>query len=144
MQIISPVTASDFQKYYQLRYEVLRAPWGQPPGSERAPDDDTATHALMLNSNQEAVGVCRLHLQTSTEAQIRFMAINPNYQGRGLGRQLLLYAEEKARRVGAAFITLQAREIAVPFYESCGYVITEKTHLLFGEIQHYKMRKDLI
>jgi hypothetical protein len=40
-------------------------------------------------------------------------------------------------------MTLQAREKAIPFYERLGYKVVEKTHLLFGEIQHYKMRKEI-
>jgi predicted GNAT family N-acyltransferase len=36
---------------------------------------------------------------------------------------------------------LQAREGAVKFYQSLGYKVIEKTYLLFGQIQHYKMEK---
>ncbi|MDB5262434.1 MAG: family N-acetyltransferase [Adhaeribacter sp.] len=144
MKIIAPHTAADFRKYYRLRYDVLRAPWQQPPGSEKADDDVTATHALMLNDAGAAVGVCRLHLASTAEAQIRFMAIHPDYQGQGLGKILLHYLEEKARLQGARFITLQAREAAVTFYQNCGYTVMAQTHLLYGSIQHYQMRKALI
>jgi N-acetylglutamate synthase-like GNAT family acetyltransferase len=141
--IISPRTEAEFAAYYQLRHAVLRAPWGQPVGSERAPDDDQATHALLLDEAGQALGVCRLHLHSPQEAQVRFMAIHPDYQGRGLGRQLLYYMEEQARRLGARRLSLQARENAIPFYKSCGYTLREKTHLLYGQIQHYRMEKEL-
>ena len=143
MHLKAPYSTADFEKYYQLRWEVLRAPWQQPRGSEKADDDATATHALLLNEKDEAIGVCRMHLQTPAEAQIRFMAIRPDYQGQGLGQKLLQYLEEKARIVGASHITLQARENAVKFYQKCNYKVLEKTHLLFGSIQHYKMQKVL-
>lgn len=143
MKIIAPVTSSDFEKYYQLRFAVLREPWHQPPGSEKAPDDTTAIHALLINKQEEALGVCRLSFGDQQEGQIRFMAIRPDFQGQGLGKQLLQYLEIKAAEKGATFITLQARENAVKFYESCGYKVLEKTHLLFNEIQHYKMQKNL-
>ena len=143
MYIKTPESLADFEKYYQLRWEVLRAPWQQPRGSEKANDDATALHALLLNEKEEAIGVCRMHLQTPAEAQIRFMAIRPDYQGQGLGQKLLYYLENKARTAGASFITLQARENAVKFYQKCNYIVLEKTHLLFGSIQHYKMKKKL-
>ena len=143
IRIITPVSPADFASYYQLRHAVLRAPWQQPPGSERAPDDDRATHALLVDDAGQALGVCRLHLETPREAQIRFMAIHPDYQGQGLGKLLLAYLEDQARAQGARSISLQARENALPFYESCGYTVQEKTHLLFGQIQHYRMRKEL-
>ncbi len=144
MIIVSPVTTEDFEQYYRLRYEVLRQPWHQPRGSERVPDDDTATHAMLLNKEQEVIGVCRLHQVSATEAQIRFMAIRPDQQGQGLGNQLLDYLENIARQWGVTQITLQARENALNFYRRNGYVELEKTNLLFGEIQHYKMVKSLL
>jgi hypothetical protein len=36
---------------------------------------------------------------------------------------------------------LQARENAVPFYLSIGYSIVEKSFLMWGLIQHFKMEK---
>jgi N-acetylglutamate synthase-like GNAT family acetyltransferase len=143
MQIIEPRTPEDFSKYYQLRYNTLRRPWNQPEGSERAEDDATATHAMLLNDAGEAIGVCRMHLHTPQEGQIRFMGMREDQQGKGLGKLLLDYLEEQARTMGATTMTLQAREKAVNFYRRNGYEIIEKTHLLFGSIQHYKMTKQL-
>jgi GNAT superfamily N-acetyltransferase len=143
MHIIEPASEEDFKQYYCLRYEELRQPWNQPEGSERAPDDDTAIHALLLDETGIAAGVCRLSFASPEEGQLRFMAVRRDLQNKGLGKLLVDYLEEKARSLGASFVSLQARERAVPFYERLGYRITEKTHLLFGEIQHYKMVKDL-
>jgi hypothetical protein len=39
--------------------------------------------------------------------------------------------------------TVHAREIAIPFYESLGYQLVEKSHLLFDEIQHFLMIKKI-
>ena len=143
MKVITPVSEADFEKYYQIRYDVLRAPWQQPRGTERASDDDTATHAMLVDDAGEAAGVCRLHLETPDEGQLRFMAIREDLQGRGLGRLLMEFLEAKAREQGCKFITLQAREKAVSFYERHGYELVKKTHLLFGSIQHYQMKKVL-
>ena len=143
MHIIEPVSEEDLAKYYHLRWQELRAPWQQPEGTERAPDDDTAIHALLLDDSGAAAGVCRLHYESAEEGQLRFMAIRKNLQNKGLGKLLLDYLEDKARKAGRKYITLQAREQAVPFYERNGYRLVNKTHLLFGEIQHFKMHKDL-
>ena len=143
MKVITPVSEADFEQYYNLRYEVLRAPWQQPRGTEHAPDDDTAIHALLLDETDKAAGVCRLHAETPEEGQLRFMAIREDLQGQGLGRLLLEFLETKAQELGCKFITLQAREKAVSFYERHGYELVKKTHLLFGSIQHYQMKKNL-
>lgn len=144
MKLIEPKTEAEFAQYYQLRFLVLRKPWNQPEGSEKAPDDAAAIHAMLVDENDQAIGVCRLHFENEDEAQLRFMAIREDKQNLGLGNLLIEYLEEKALKSGRKFITLQAREKAVPFYKRKQYEIQEKTHLLFNEIQHYKMRKELI
>ena len=143
MHVIEPTTEEQFKQYYQLRYDTLRKPWDQPEGSEHAEDDDTAVHAMLVDDEGEAVGVCRLHLNTPEEGQIRFMGIRADKQGQRLGDQLLHYLEERARELGATTMTLQARENAVNFYRRNGYEVVEKTYLLFGSIQHYKMARQL-
>ena len=42
MKIIEPTTSEEFKKYYNLRYEILRKPWGQPQGSEIDDGDETS------------------------------------------------------------------------------------------------------
>lgn len=143
MKIIVPNRPEEFDQYYHLRYRVLRQPWQQPKGSERATDDETATHAMLVDENGEALGVGRLHQHSPEEAQIRFMAIRPDQQGKGLGDIILKHLEAIARVWQVKLITLQARENALNFYRRNGFKVIEKGHLLFGEIQHFKMAKYL-
>ena len=146
MSIIMPHTPAQWAAYYRLRYEVLRQPWQQLPGSERAPDDDApaTTHALLLApETAEAIGVGRLHPSAPGQGQLRFMAVAPAWQGRGIGRQLLAHLEAAARRQQLHEIVLHARAEAVPFYERAGYAVVAPSHLLFGRIPHFLMRKEL-
>ncbi|MBK0404482.1 GNAT family N-acetyltransferase [Adhaeribacter sp. BT258] len=143
MRVTEPISEAEFEQYYHLRWQVLRAPWQQPPGTERAPDDESAIHAMLLDAESQAAGVCRLHFESAAEGQLRFMAIREDLQGQGLGKYLMHYLEEKARAAGCKYLTLQARELAVNFYKKHGYKVIKKTHLLFGSIQHYQMEKQL-
>jgi N-acetylglutamate synthase-like GNAT family acetyltransferase len=143
MKIIEPSSLEQFAKYYRLRYETLRKPWGQPEGSERVEDDATAVHAMLIDDNEEAVGVCRMHLNTPEEAQIRFMGVRADMQGKGLGDLLMQYQEQRARELGASRMVLQARENAVNFYRRNEYEVEAESYLLFGTIQHYRMGKEL-
>lgn len=131
---------------YDLRYRVLRAPWAQPRGSERAPDDTAATTCPLLAFTPEGqmVATGRLHVTAAEgEGQIRFMAVEPTMQHRGVGLRLLNALEAAARRRGLRRIVLDARELAVPFYERAGYVVVAPGHLLFGQIPHWRMAKEL-
>ena len=144
MNIIEPISSEEFKKYYKLRYEILRKPWGQPKGSERDEGEATSIHRMLIDeSTGKALAVGKLQLNSKDEAQIRFMAVLHDFQGEGLGSQILLSLEDVARSNGNKWIILSARENALKFYKNNGYQIVKKTHLLFGEIQHWLMRKEL-
>ncbi|WP_345237835.1 GNAT family N-acetyltransferase [Hymenobacter saemangeumensis] len=145
MLIKSPTSPAEWAAYYDLRYRVLRQPWQQPRGSERS-DDDAApqtVHALALGPDGRAVAVGRLHPSSASEGQVRYMAVAAESQGQGLGGQVLSYLEGRARELGLGSISLHAREAAVPFYQQHGYEMIAPSHLLFVQIQHYLMRKQL-
>ena len=144
MKIIEPSTSEEFKKYYNLRYEVLRNPWLQPKGSERDDGDKTSLHRMIIDeSNGKAVAVGRIQFNSIEEAQIRYMAVSDDYQGMGYGSEIVKVLGNIAREKGSQKIILQSRENALQFYKSNGYEIVKKTHLLFGEIQHWLMCKEL-
>ena len=144
MKIIEPTTSEEFKKYYNLRYEVLRKPWLQPKGSERDEEEETSLHRMIIDEpNGKAVAVGRLQFNTIEEAQIRYMAVSDDYQGMGYGSKIVKVLDNIAREKGSRKIILQSRENAVKFYEKNGYKIIEKSYLLFDEIQHWLMEKEL-
>ena len=144
MKIIEPTTSEEFKKYYNLRYEVLRKPWGQPLGSERDEREETSIHRMIIDKKTgNALAVGRLQFNSTHEAQIRYMAVADEFQGKGLGSQITSALEDVARGKGIQRIILSARENALQFYKNNGYEIVKKTHLLFGKIQHWLMSKEL-
>jgi len=143
IEIRAPKNQQEWDKYYQLRWEVLRMPWNQPVGSEKDNSEDGAIHFIAIDETNEISGVCRLQKNSETEGQIRFMAVSEKAQGKGIGKLLITAAEKKAKELGMNYIILQSRENAVPFYQACNYSILEKTFLLFDSIQHYLMTKKL-
>ena len=144
MEIIEPNTSDEFKIYFNLRYEVLRKPWLQPKGSERDDGDETSLHRMIIDEpNGKAVAVGRLQFNTIEEAQIRYMAVSDDYQGMGYGSKIVKALDNIAREKGSRKIILQSRGNAVKFYEKNGYKIIEKSYLLFDEIQHWLMEKEL-
>lgn len=143
MEIRTPETPEEWKAYYRLRYEVLREPWGQPEGTEVLADEDQAIHAAAYAADGATLGVARLQRNEGTTGQVRCVAVSAQAQGKGVGRALMIWLEEKAAESGLEEIVLEARDNAVPFYLSIGYKILDKSHLLFGIIQHYTMSKKL-
>jgi N-acetylglutamate synthase-like GNAT family acetyltransferase len=141
--IRSPRTPEEWDHYFDLRYRVLREPWKQVRGSERNDGDAQAEHFAYFQKNQ-LVGVSRLDVMSPKQCQIRFMAVDHMNQGTGIGKALMLHMEQRAWEHGVQEIILHAREVAIPFYTNLGYMIIKKSHLLYGEIQHYLMSKQRV
>ncbi len=135
-----PETEQQFETYYHLRWQLLRQPWQQPPGSEKDQADATAFHRCVFR-HEEMVAVARLHLIDASDAQIRYMAVASQHQRKGLGSLLLHELEQIACEKGCQRILLHAREEAVAFYRQHGYQLQQPSHRLYGSIQHYLMDK---
>ncbi len=60
---------------------------------------------------------------------INYLGVDPDYQRRGLARQIMMAVEEKIRAMGAPKINLQVRADnagVVPFYEVIGYAVEDR------------------
>jgi predicted GNAT family N-acyltransferase len=143
VRIIEPDSPGDYQKYYDLRWTVLRAPWNQPRGSERDSRDADSAHLMLLDDRDVAVAVGRLHFNSIREAQVRYMAVATGQQRKGFGSRLLQALEVKAASLGAARIVLDARETALGFYCKQGYSADGPGHVLYNCITHVRMHKTL-
>lgn len=123
-----------------LRYEILRKPWSKP--KETATDEqERASINAFIEDNGKIVACGRLQDNGGGAGQIRYMAVDEHYQGKGLGKLIVAKLEGEAKKIGLSSIELQARENAVEFYKSQGYVIKETSFKLWDIIQHYLMVK---
>ena len=136
-------TNSQLNSILQLRYEVLRAPWNQP--IETATDDleKSCINAFIEDESGQIIACGRLQENENKVGQIRFMAVHRTYQGKGLGKLIVDFLENRAQELDLKIIELQARENAVEFYKRCGYAIKQKSFLLWNQIQHYLMEKQI-
>jgi amino-acid N-acetyltransferase len=72
-------------------------------------------------------GVCGLHMLAPDLAEVRGLAVHPNLQGRGIGRDLVAAVEREAREI--ALPALFAWTYQQKFFERCGFHRIEKTNL---------------
>ena len=143
LELATPISDEDWNRYYDLRWQVLRKPWNQPRGSERDDLDATAFHLMLRDQSGDVVAIGRLHLNSPEEAQVRYMAVQDPWQGRGLGGRILQGLEQQARDQSVRCIVLNAREGAINFYLKRGYLIEGPAETLFGAIHHVRMGKDV-
>ncbi|SET87843.1 GNAT family N-acetyltransferase [Thalassotalea agarivorans] len=142
--IRSPQTPEEFEQYYQLRYQILRQPWQQPIGSEKDELEDSSKHIIAVDKSGMVVAVGRIHQASASEAQIRYMAVQESSQGEGLGAMVIEALEQWAKSKNLNTVVLNARENALAFYLKLGYRELGFSHCLYGEVNHFKMAKDLL
>lgn len=140
IEIREPKTTQEFDKYYDFRWRILRKPWGLSKGTEQDELDEDSIHIMVIQGTS-VIGCGRGHFNSTSQAQIRWMAVDDKYQRQGLGTRLLEALEEKLFETGAEEIILKAREKAVSLYQKHGYGIYKKGDILFGEIKHCWMKK---
>jgi predicted GNAT family N-acyltransferase len=141
IEIRTPSTAQEWEDYYNLRYIVLRKPLDQPLGSERNEGDSTGEH-FALYENGELKAISRLDHAGEKIAQVRFVAVKSNEQGKGYGKLIMEAVENRSKQKGDVKMILHARDYAVKFYERMDYMVVEPSYKLFGVLQHYLMEKN--
>ncbi|MCX7729263.1 MAG: GNAT family N-acetyltransferase [Bacteroidia bacterium] len=132
----------DLEKIFQLRYEVLRKPWGQTLESAKDELDGISLNAF-IEENNMCIACGRLDFIDKETGQIRYMAVHPDYRNNQLGKKIFLFLEERAREKGLKKIFLHARENALSFYLSNGCQLVGHSYVLFNAIQHYLMEKEI-
>lgn len=75
--------------------------------------------------------------------KLRQMAVAPAFQGQGVGRELLTFAEATARAKGFTLMYCNARKVALDFYRKLGWSLVSDDEFLEVGIPHYKMQKAL-
>ena len=144
--IAQPSTKSEFNDYYFLRWKILRKPLGLDINSVKDSLEDNSFHLMITNQLDKIVAVGRMHLLEDSNnqiAQIRYMAVDEEFQKKGLGKNILESFEIIAKEKIVKKIILHARENAIGFYKQNGYKIKKKSHLLHKQVQHWLMYKNL-
>ena len=96
--------------------------------------DNESTHILAYYSNK-AVGTARL----LSDGHIGRMAVLKDYRNRNIGKNMLKYLLDLAKKKSLDNIVLSAQEHAVEFYKKYGFSVCSDVYLDAG-IPHYDMR----
>ena len=119
--IKSPETESEWDKYFNFRWEMLRKPLGMTKETLKDELEDESHHLIAVDEQKKVIGSGRLHFNNNKEAQIRYMAVSNTIQRKGLGSAIVSELETIAREKGILEMVLNARENAISFYLSMGY-----------------------
>ena len=132
---------------FSVRHPVLRE--GKPLESCHFEGDDLATtkHFGYFNNNN-LIGIISVFKKDNvffeqSQFQIRGMAVLTTHQKKGIGAALVRLAEQYIESQKGSLIWLNARIIAVEFYEKSGYQIIGNSFEIPEIGTHYVMFKNI-
>lgn len=137
------------QQTLLVRQSVLRI--GKPIDKCYLDNDDLATtihYGYFLST--EIIGILsvfvekNLNFTEKNQVQFRGMAVLNKFQSKGIGKKLIQFAEKEAIENKIELIWLNARKLAVPFYENLGYQIIGNSFEVPEIGTHFVMYKKII
>jgi GNAT superfamily N-acetyltransferase len=132
---------TEYQQMVRLRINMLRKPLGLVFAKEEL-DREKEDILMGAFEDEKILGCCLLTKVDDQTVRLRQMAVPNNLQGKGIGRALMIFAENIARDRGYKILIMHARKTAVGFYEKLGYL---KVGNEFQEVTlpHFVMEKVL-
>ncbi len=134
----------DSQAYHEMlsfRNKHMRVPLGLSLFDEDL-SREVFDHHIGVYRHKTLIGGCIITPETDTTARMRQVVIAPNERGKGIGHQMMLYAEEQARMLGFSLLVLDSRMTAVHFYKMLGYQKVGEPFMEVG-LPHFRMEKQI-
>ncbi|MEI6311059.1 MAG: GNAT family N-acetyltransferase [Bacteroidota bacterium] len=128
-----------FNQMLEIRSKVLREPLGLRYTNEQLAAEINFIHIVIL-VKQKIVGGLQLVEEGNNKIKVRQVAIDPSYQSMGLGKELMLYAEDFARKKAYTYIYCHARNTALSFYTKLDYQIKGEEFQEVGIPHHYMFK----
>ncbi len=133
--------SKEYEQMLALRHQMLRKPLGLDFSREEL---EKESDNILLGCFDDDVleGCCMLVETSKKEVRLRQMAVLSGLQGKGIGRVMMLFAENVARDRRYQKIIMHARLSSIPFFEKLGYSVVGEPFIELT-IQHVIMEKEL-
>ncbi|SFD27556.1 Acetyltransferase (GNAT) domain-containing protein [Chitinophaga sp. CF118] len=130
-----------YHEMVSLRDIVLRKPLGLSFTADYL-QKEINDQLIGCYKEESLVACCILTRLDDSTVQLRQMAVDNTQQGQGIGRQLILFAEQQSKNKGYTRLMMHARKVAKGFYEKLGYSAQGPEFEEVG-IPHNEMSKEL-
>lgn len=121
MQIFE-MKEADVSSVHEIERMIFSKPWSEKSFLDSLLDDKNIY--LVAKEDDELVGYCGLW-SVMDEGYITNVAVKPNYQGKGIGKAMLLKLLDIGKKKGILAFTLEVRVgnlVAIKLYKNLGFV----------------------
>ncbi len=141
MLTLVPYGSDLYRRTLIFREAQLRRPLGLTQTGADLSGEEAQIHIALVEDGVVR-GTVVLKPESDATMKLRQMAVDPHFQGKGIGRSLVAFAESVAREHGCRRIELHARTSARRFYECLGYQASGP-EFLEVTVPHIAMSRDL-
>lgn len=118
-----PFGSSRYDELVELRYKILLEPLGLKFLDMHRDKEAGYLHlGCIENLDDKLIGGLILAPVNNDEIRLMQVAVDTKYQHEGVGREIVYYAEKRAKEAGYSRIVMHAMLSVVNFYEKLGYV----------------------
>ena len=111
-----------YEQLVELRYKILLEPLGLKfLDSHRDKEVNYLHIGCIENLDDRLIGGMMLIPLDNETIRMMQVTVDTKYQGEGVGRDLVAYAEKRAKEAGYKKIVMHAMLTVIGFYEKLGY-----------------------
>lgn len=115
--------SSRYEQLVELRYKILLEPLGLKfLDSHREKEINYLHIGCVEKLDDKLIGGMMLIPLDDNTIRMMQVTVDTRYQGEGIGRDLVYYAEKRAREAGYKKIIMHAMLNVIGFYEKMGYI----------------------
>lgn len=105
--------------------------------------DKPDTKYIVITDDDFPIATCRLYRIDADSAAIGRVVVLPEYRGKGLGKRVMCEAENWLSELGFTLAVVESRDVAVGFYQSLGYIVTDSQIIHGDTFDCIRMEKKL-
>jgi predicted GNAT family N-acyltransferase len=138
-------SSAEYHQATQLRYRLFYQHHDIPVEALFISQEQHDLHAVIVSPLHDSVlAYGRLGQNRDKEFQLYQLVVEPEWQGQGLGTQIVQALTEAAAQQGASLLVLNARVMQTGFYQQFGFEPVGDVFLSpMTSIPHIKMQKHL-
>jgi N-acetylglutamate synthase-like GNAT family acetyltransferase len=122
VQIRPAVTPTEIEILDQLLWEVLWQPLDLPRDTRASFKLEGESIELIAVNNARLVGGLVANWLSSTEVELRHIAVQPDYHGQGVGRRLVGTLVERVKQTGGGSVQTYARNTSEGFFARLDFI----------------------
>ena len=143
MQLIRATETWQQAGAYYVRIQAMAKQHAISLRREFDEHDAPDTKYIVLTDEDFPVATCRFYRLDDNAAMIGRVVVLPEYRGQGLGRRVVEEAENWLRELGFSRAVVESRDVAVGFYQTLGYAVTDPTVIHGDTFDCIRMKKAL-